>query len=116
VVEQSLAAFISAACADLEAGEVDDGFQPSDCAHAGQGAGVEVGGGVLVAHLACEVGKVEIIVSRARSVEGDACARELGAGDKFGPHAEEIVERAGPAEVAAHAVQPQGLGPSRGPR
>jgi hypothetical protein len=59
-VEQSLAAFIAAARADLEAGEVDDWFQPSDCAHAGQGAGVEVGGGVLVAHLACKVGKVEI--------------------------------------------------------
>ena len=48
-----------AADADLEAGEVDDRFQSPDCAHAGQGAGVEVGG-VLVEHLAGEVGEAEI--------------------------------------------------------
>jgi hypothetical protein len=59
-VEQSLTALVRVAGADLEAGEVDDRFQPPDRAHAGQGAGVEVGGGVLVAHLACEVGESEV--------------------------------------------------------
>jgi hypothetical protein len=50
-----LAPLVCAAGADLEAGEVDDRFQAPDCAHAGQGAGVEVGVGVLAAQLACEI-------------------------------------------------------------
>ena len=117
--EEALAAVVGAASSDLQAGEVDDGFEGADRGHTGQRAGVEIGGGVLVAHLASQLGKAHIggeecglvVDRRGKPLIGFAlcgvgevgeCAHALGQGQACGPEPGDERKALGYGAVRVH--------------